>query len=53
MENYFVDQRGRAQDREQRVRVDYVRGRQASEQRADAAYEGMQGHYEDTEDDEH
>jgi len=50
MENYFVDQRGRARDREQRVRADYVRGRQASEQRVDAAYEG---HSEDTEDDEH
>jgi len=32
MENYFVDQKGRAWDREQRVRADYARGMQASVQ---------------------
>jgi hypothetical protein len=34
MENYFVDQRGRAQVREQRVIDDYALGKLASEPRA-------------------
>jgi len=52
MENYFVDHRRRAQDSEQQVRTDYTRGRQASEQHTNDFYAGIQGHSEDTEEDE-
>jgi len=52
MEHYFVDQRGRAQVREQRVRDNYVCGKTASEQRANDFYADIQGHSEDTEDEQ-
>lgn len=47
METYFVDQRGRAQAREQRVRADYARGKAASEQRASQFYADIEGNSED------
>jgi hypothetical protein len=52
MEDYFMDQRRRAGEREGRVRADFVRGKAASEQRANEFFAGLQGDLEATDEDE-
>ncbi|KEH41533.1 hypothetical protein MTR_1g052090 [Medicago truncatula] len=47
MENYFVNQRERAQARERRARADYACGKTGSEQRASQFYANIEGSSED------